>query len=174
MEERQKMEVAVFRYGVIQDFVSGIRLDHGERERLLREKCTRKWQIPYTFKSSISRGTIQRWIRLYESGGQRLEALYPKGRNDKGHTRVLDKEICLVLRQLREEMPNAPIPFILKTLKEREIVSVLPSQTTVYRFFHQHDLMNKAEKKEDRRKYEAEHPNDIWQSDVMHGPPSGN
>ena len=37
-------------------------------------------------------------------------------------------------------------------------------------FFHQHDLMNKAEKKEDRRKYEAEHPNDIWQSDVMHGP----
>ena len=69
MEERQKMEVAVFRYGVIQDFVSGIRLDHGERERLLREKCTRKWQIPYTFKSSISRGTIQRWIRLYESGG---------------------------------------------------------------------------------------------------------
>ena len=53
MEERQKMEVAVFRYGVIQDFVSGIRLDHGERERLLREKCTRKWQIPYTFKSIL-------------------------------------------------------------------------------------------------------------------------
>jgi transposase InsO family protein len=170
MEERQKMEVAVFRYGVIQNFVSGIRLDHGERERLLREKCTRKWQIPYTFKSSISRGTIQRWIRLYELGGRRLEALYPKGRNDKGHVRVLDKEICLVLRQLREEMPNAPISFILKTLKEREIVTVLPSQTTVYRFFHQHGLMNKAEKKEDRRKYEAEHPNDIWQSDVMHGP----
>lgn len=170
MENQRKLEVAVFRYGVIQDFVSGIRLDHGERERLLREKCTRKWQIPYSFKSSISRGTIQRWIQLYESGGRRLESLLPKGRNDKGVVRVLDEDVCLALMKLRAEMPNATIPFILKTMKEREIVSVQPSQTTVYRFFHQHGLMNKTAKKEDRRKYEAEHPNDIWQSDVMHGP----
>lgn len=170
MEEQRKIEVAVFRYGVIQDFVNGIRLDHGERERLLREKCTRKWQIPYSFKSSISRGTIQRWIQLYESGGKRIESLYPKGRNDKGVVRVLDEEICLALLQLREEMPNATVPFILKTMQEREIVPVQPSQTTVYRFFHQHGLMKKTAKKEDRRKYEAEHPNDIWQSDVMHGP----
>jgi len=35
--------VAVFRYSVIQDFVSGIKLNHGEREQLLREKCARTW-----------------------------------------------------------------------------------------------------------------------------------
>lgn len=30
--------------------------------------------------------------------------------------------------------------------------------------------MKKNTQKEDRRRFEAEHPNDIWQSDVMHDP----
>jgi transposase InsO family protein len=46
-----------------------------------------------------------------------------------------------------------------------------PSLSTVYRFLHQHDLMGPpAAAQEDRRKFEAELPNDLWQSDVMHGP----
>jgi putative transposase len=45
------------------------------------------------------------------------------------------------------------------------------SYTTVYRFLHQKDLMHlSGPKPEDRRKFEAELPNDLWQSDVMHGP----
>jgi hypothetical protein len=35
MTEEQKKEVAVFRYGVIAEFVGATRLDRGERERLL-------------------------------------------------------------------------------------------------------------------------------------------
>jgi hypothetical protein len=43
--------------------------------------------------------------------------------------------------------------------------------TTVYRFLHAQNLMRPPEsQKQDRRKFEAELPNDIWQSDVMHGP----
>ena len=38
MNEEQKMEVAIFRFGVIHDFVSGVQLDRGEQKRLLREK----------------------------------------------------------------------------------------------------------------------------------------
>ncbi len=30
--------------------------------------------------------------------------------------------------------------------------------------------MRKIQMNKDRRKYEAQMPNDIWQSDVMHGP----
>ena len=103
MEEKQKIDVAVFRYSVIQDFVSGIMLNYGEREHLLREKCARKWLIPHSCKTSISRGTIQRWICLYQSNGCQLKSLYPKSRNDKGATRSLDDEICLILTQLRKD-----------------------------------------------------------------------
>jgi len=41
----------------------------------------------------------------------------------------------------------------------------------VYRFLHRYNLMGKqAPPSLDRRKFEAESPNDLWQSDVMHGP----
>jgi len=40
MEEKHKIDVALFRYSVIHDFVSGIKLDHGEKERLLRKNAT--------------------------------------------------------------------------------------------------------------------------------------
>ena len=38
------------------------------------------------------------------------------------------------------------------------------------RLLHQHELMQHMTAPEDRRKFEARLPNDIWQSDVMHGP----
>jgi len=64
MTEEQKQQVAVFRFGIIHDFVGGARLDHGERERLLREKCARKWDIPYSNQTRLSRSTILRWVGL--------------------------------------------------------------------------------------------------------------
>ncbi|MDO9528057.1 MAG: DDE-type integrase/transposase/recombinase [Syntrophales bacterium] len=172
MEEKYKIDVAVFRYSVIHDFVSGITLDHGEKEKLLMEKCDRKWVIPHSDRTSISRGTIQRWIKLYQESGNNLESLYPSTRNDWGKQRALDEETCLGLVRLRKEMPDVSVPFIVKTMKKR---GVIPPNTylpfiTVYRFFHQQNLMRKHTTVEDRRKYEAEMPNDIWQSDVMHGP----
>jgi len=43
--------------------------------------------------------------------------------------------------------------------------------STVYRFLHQQNLMSLTKHKPvDRRKFEAELPNDLWQSDVLHGP----
>jgi hypothetical protein len=35
------MKVATFRFGVIADFVTGVRLGYGEKERLLNEKAER-------------------------------------------------------------------------------------------------------------------------------------
>ena len=46
MDEDKKKQIAVFRFGVIADFVTGVKLDRGEKERLLADKCARKWSIP--------------------------------------------------------------------------------------------------------------------------------
>ena len=48
MCEEKKKHIAVFRYGVIHEFISGAELTYGEQEALLREKCDRKWVIPYS------------------------------------------------------------------------------------------------------------------------------
>ena len=75
MTEEQKKEVAVFRYGIIADFVGATRLDRGEQEELLRDKCARKWHIPYSGRTSLSRSTILRWVRFYNEGNGKLESL---------------------------------------------------------------------------------------------------
>jgi len=172
MHRKQKIDVAVFRYSVIHEFVGGINMEYGEKQKLLKEKCARKWIIPFSEKTSISQSTILRWIRLYEDSGGKLESLYPKGRSDRGQQRSLDKETCLELTQMRHEFPNETVPFILKTMKKRGFIPQNKdlSLTTIYRFFHQNNLMRKTTMNKDRRKFEAQMPNDIWQSDVMHGP----
>lgn len=172
MTEEQKQQVAVFRFGIIHDFVGATRLDHGERERLLREKCARKWEIPCSNQTRLSRSTILRWVGLYLKEGGKLEALYPQGRSDRGRSRVLDEETGLALAQLRRHLPELTVVELVKQMHERCLVTdgIALSLSTAYRFLHRHDLMAKQPVPVDRRKFEAELPNDLWQSDVMHGP----
>ena len=173
MTEEQKKEVAVFRYGIIADLVGATRLDRGEREALLREKCARKWQIPFSPRTRLSRSTIIRWVQKYNESGRRLEALYPQDRTDQGQVRAIDEETGLALLELRRQLPKTTVPELIRILHQRQLVTGgrSVSQTTVYRFLHQHNLMGQEPAAAtDRRKFEAELPNDLWQSDVMHGP----
>ena len=173
MHEDEKREVAVFRFGVIHDFVSGVYLDRGEQERLIREKCGRKWVIPYTSRTRLSRSTILRWIKRYKDSNGKLESLYPSSRSDRGVSRGMDEETGLALIHLRKELPKATVSMLIETMQKRRLVSpgVTLNLSTVYRFLHQHNLMNPERGKPvDRRKFEVELPNDLWQSDSMHGP----
>ena len=119
MEKEKKMQIATFRFGVISDFVGGARLSRGERERLLGEKSERSWDIPHSGRTRISRTTIQDWVRRYERGGRRLEALYPKDRRDQGISRAFDEEVALSLKKLRREMPEAPVKVLIAQMRER-------------------------------------------------------
>ena len=173
MNEEQKMEVAIFRFGVIHDFVSGVQLDRGEQNRLLREKCKRKWSIPHSSRTRLTRSTILRWIKRYRGSNGKLESLHPSDRSDRGVSRGLDEETSLVLISLRKEMPKSTVPYLIETMDKRGLISpgVGLNLSKVYRFLHGQDLMNPEQRPpQDRRKFEAELPNDLWQSDAMHGP----
>ena len=82
MTEDEKMQIAVFRFSVIGDFVTAIAMSRAEKRRLKREKCARKWQIPFSEKTRISPGTIDRWCRVYRNSGGDLKSLYPQDRSD--------------------------------------------------------------------------------------------
>jgi transposase InsO family protein len=170
MTERKNEQIAVFRFGVIHDFVNGANLTPPEKRRLLQERCQRKWVIPYSSRTRISENTIYRWIRRYRKSGGKIQSLYPRKRNDRGKTRKLDGEtICTILSE-REQRSSIPVPMLLADLKRQLKVPQRIGLTTVYRLLHKNGLMEKTTTPEDRRRYEAEQPNDIWQSDVMHGP----
>ena len=140
MTEEQKKAVAVFRFGVIADFVNGVHLDYGEGERLLAQKCARKWEIPCSGRTRIGRSTIQRWVTLYQESGGRLESLYPSDRSDAGKGRSLDEETELSLLRVREEMPKATARALVEEMKKRRLV---PELSCVYRTLHRHGLMTR-------------------------------
>jgi len=172
MNEEAKKRVAEFRFGVIHDLIGDRKLKRGQRQHLLREKSAGEWDIPHTGRSRLSISTILSWVRRYEKGGRRLESLYPEGRRDRGRPRALDEETVLALCELKKQLKGASLPTVIREAKRRQILSppVKVAKSTIYRLYRQRGLMNRQEQVEDRRRFEAELPNDIWQSDCMHGP----
>jgi len=171
MTEDEKMQVAVFRFSVIGDFVNGSQMTRAQKRHFLQEKCLRKWNIPFSTKTRISKSTIHRWIRLYNDGD--LKSLYPDSRIDKGKSRSMDEDTCCAIIRLRREMPDATAAHLIAVLTERRLIpdGIELYLSNVYRLLHQNNLMHLTEHKPvDRRKFEAELPKDLWQSDVMHGP----
>ncbi len=173
MDLDKKQQIATFRFGVIHDLVGNVELDPGEQEKLLRDKCERKWVMPFSDKTRITRSTIMRWIKLYKDSGGRLESLANQDRSDSGFTRAIDEETGLALIRLRREFPKAPVIRVIREMNKRALVppGTRLNRTTVYRFLKRNGLMDKAQSvPEDRRRFEAELPNDLWQCDAMHGP----
>lgn len=172
MTEDQKKDVALFRYSIISELVNAKDLDWGEQERIIRDKCARKWSIPFSEKTSIGRSSILNWVKAYKDSNGDIRSLYPRDRSDKGKSRAMDEDTCLGLISLRKKMPKATVPLLIEQMEEQDLLTpgTELKPTTVYRFLHQNGIMTQVPKPQDRRKFEADCPNDLWQSDVMHGP----
>lgn len=173
MDDELKKRIAVFRFGVIADFVGDRGLPRGEIERLMKDKCDRQWAIPGSSRTSISESTIKEWVCRYKRSGNKLKALHPMERSDKGKSRAIEQETAAGLITLRKELTEASLPVFIKRAKERQIIPAgrqIP-YATLYRFLKAEGLMESPSLvSADRRKFEAQYPNDLWQSDVMHGP----
>jgi len=173
MDSDKKSRIATFRFGVIHDLAGHVELEPGEQERLIRDKCDRKWVIPFSDKTRITRSTILRWVKLYRDSGGKLEALCNHDRADNGKSRVIDDETGSALIRLRGELPKATIARLVQEMHNRRLVTagLALTSATVRRFLLSEGLMKQAGSvPEDRRRFEAELPNDLWQSDCMHGP----
>lgn len=172
MKKERKKQIAAFRFQVIADLVGGVRLSPGELQKLIIEKSNRRWNIPYSENQSISPSTIRRWVKVYQEKKGDLKALFPKDRGDSGLSRAIDPETGAALLQLRAQFPEMGVPSLLVEMEKRQLIRHSDDLkfSTVYRFLHQNGVLKKSAEKVDRRRFEAEYPNDLWQTDVMHGP----
>ena len=172
MDEKQKKEIAVFRYSVISDLVYWRPIGLQKLSDGIQIKASCQWNIPYSNRCTISETTIRRWLSAYLASDKDLNSLYPQNRADNGSARAIDDETATVLIQIRKQYSDIPITEMIHMMDQRGLLPAVgsPSLSTIYRFFkNQGDLLAKRPKT-DRRRFEAEFPNDIWQSDVMHGP----
>jgi len=172
MPKADEEKVALFRYGVISDLVTG-QVRSGHRERWIREKCKQLWDIPGKGVHRIGRSTIRDWINMYEQGG--FEALRPVPRRDRGQCRKLRAEVVERIVQLREDRPTRSVPTILKIVAHEGLIGpgdrIAPS--TVYRLLKARGLSGRrpdGREGVDRRRFVFPHAGDLWQADAMYGP----
>lgn len=171
MDEEKLEKIALFRFGVIAPLLGLRKTNQGEKEEIIREITEKTWNIPYSRRSYIARSTILDWLRRYRDSGDSLNSLMPQKRSDLGQLRRIDEETKTALINLRKEFKQCSINVLLKTALDKKIIfqGFKVSKSTLYRLFKKHNL-DDITPKEDMRRFEAEIPNDLWQSDCMHGP----
>ena len=147
-------------------------LDEGlstkQRGKLVREIAGRTHTDPFGNQISISRETLDRWIRRYRSGG--FEALVPAPRRLAART---DAQVLELAASLKRENPTRTVAQVARIL--RTATWWAPSESTLLRHFHRLELMGPAagEAAAVFGRFEAADPNDLWCGDGLHGPRVG-
>ena len=121
MDTERREQIALFRFGVIAPLV-GRHLDRGERESILEQITSSRWQIPGSTRTTIGRSTVLKWLSRYRSSGEDIEALKPRKRQDKGCCRSIDPETEAALVQLKQQLPGVSLPVLLRVARDRRII----------------------------------------------------
>jgi len=171
MDQKRQEKIALFRFGVISLLTGMRKTEKGQRERMIQEITEMSWEIPYSNRSYISRSTVLMWLKRYMNSRGDLRSLMPKRRSDRGRSKSIDKETQRALVNMRQEYPGVSVSVLLDMARDNEIIGVNFSASiqSVYRLFKRHGL-DEAFSTRVLKKFEAELPNDLWQSDCMHGP----
>ena len=171
MDEEQRERVALFRYGVIGELVNGP-LAPGEKEKLLLRLSQKEWAIPGTTRTTIGASTMCDWTDAYRAMG--LEGLKPRPRSDSGQTKAIPETVQDLLLAMRKERPKASLESLIRAvrLSGRVPADVRLAPSTVHRMFAAHGAPapQPTSVEPDARAFTHPHANDLWTSDVMHGP----
>ena len=131
MDEKMRELIAIFRHSVIGSLISG-ELCHGDLTKQIVELSKRRYQIPFSTRTSIGIGTIEDWLYAYRYNG--IEGLKPKSRSDQGKIRGVDDETIKIISEYKAEHPRMPLRLVIKRLNEEKKLpdSQIPL-TTLYR-----------------------------------------
>jgi putative transposase len=171
MDEDLREKIALFRYGVIAELVGRTPAPR-EKEKLLCAIAGKEWTIPGSPRTRIGRTTVRDWLVLYQTHG--FEGLKPGPRADAGQSRAIPEEAQELLLKLRAERPEASIDSLIRAvqLSGRLAPGLRLSRSSVHRFFAAQAEPAKAAStaEPDAVAFTFPHVNDLWTSDVMHGP----
>ena len=162
-------KIALFRFGVIASLVLEP-LPRGELTRRAEEIAARHFDIPASKRTSVSVDTLLDWAFRYRNGG--FEALAPQPRQDRGQSRTITPQLADLVERLKRENPHRTGTTLLRELAlsaGQDTAGI--SASTLYRFLKQRGLSERQLlAPQAHKKFEAEHSNQIWQSDMLYGP----
>ena len=157
-------QVALFRYQLIRE-AADPGLTVRQRGRMVREIAGREHPGPFGEPVTVSRATVDRWIRAWRDGG--FAALAPPARQVTLRT---DPEVLELAAGLKRENPERTAAQVERIL--RKSCGWSPSVRTLLRHF---DRLELAARPGGRApavfgRFEAPAPNDTWTGDALHGP----
>ncbi len=164
MEDDRRRDVALFRYALIRQ-AADPGLSPAERGRLVRDLADRDHPGPHGGRVRVSRPTLDRWIAAYRAGG--FEGLIPQPR---ARTPRTPGEVLDLAERLKREAPARTAAHIAQIIARTR--GWAPSARTVQRHFARLGL-NRLTDAPGRRvfgRFEADHVNDRWVGDALHGP----
>jgi putative transposase len=155
--------IGLFRYQLIREAADPAHSTK-ERGKIVRELASREHTDPFGRRVRISRQTIDRWIRDWRAGG--FDALVPSPRQCTPRTPAEVLELAVALRRENPDRTAAAIRRILRTQ-----LGWAPDERTLQRNFHRLGLTagTGSGSAPVFGRFEAEHPNDLWTGDALHG-----
>jgi len=166
-EEQQRKraeDIALFRYALVRE-ASDATLSKRERGRIVRSLAEVSHNGPDGTPVTVSRVTIDRWIRAYRVGG--FSALTPTSRRVEPRTPA---GLLALACDLRREDPARTAAHIAEMLSASHEWS--PHPRTLQRHFAALGLTRAQLSASNVAfgRFEATHPNELWVGDALHGP----
>ena len=164
MTEKERNDIALFRYGILAPLITGTWDGESSNSGFFRHASTKTYITPDGIETTVAHGTMERWFYDYKRLG--FDGLLPKSRSDMGKSRKLDEDIKEQIRYLKEEYRRIPSTLIHQkliengTIKPKEV-----SLSTITRYVNQLMLEKKYTNNTDMRRYEREHINEVWCGD---------
>jgi putative transposase len=158
-------ETGLFRYSLVQELAEP-GLTATERGRRARELAGRVHGGPGGQPVTVSRGTLDRWRRVYEAGG--FDALVPPARQPAPRTPA---EVLALAEALKREKPGRTAAQVRRILQVTS--GWAPSDRTLQRLFERLELSVPLREQEDAGafgRFECTRPNEMWTGDTLHGP----
>ena len=171
MDESKREEIALFRYGIILPFLTPDELQWGMKGEMQRRLAAEYYDIPHSQKHQVDEETIRKWLAVYKKSG--FDGLKPKSRSDRGKPRKISPESFERASALRTEAPGRSVRKIIQIMEAHDLSEKGQIKcSTLARQFKEHGLDRKSLKANTQvfRRFEAERPNQIWQSDILYGP----
>jgi putative transposase len=165
-----RMAMALCRYEVISRYLA-LKPKRGVKKKLLEKLSQELWPGPDGRFFSVSAETIRAWARRYRRSG--IGGLMDKERPRRGVS-VLTEEQQNIICCLKEDVPGRSLERIISIAEKTDLVAEgVLKRSTVHRVLQSRGLSKRrcrVPDKEDLDRFEADYPNDLWQSDMLVDP----
>jgi putative transposase len=151
----------MWRWGVIRDAIDP-ELTAKQRGQVVRALAAQARPGPAGGVVTVSRETIDRWLRAWRAGG--LMALRPSGRQSSPRTPSEVLDMAAALKKERPERTAAQVRRIMA-----RVAGDAPSESTILRHWRRLGL-NTAPPPQVCGRFQANFNNELWVGDALHGP----